>query len=164
VKAVLYDVDWQRLRISFLQARSDIGGWTEPVGMRDNLERLYQYLEHAETTLEMALRKYRINNCLNAVVMGYNGQGASDDLISEVRNFRLKYAQGFRTFDVRRASLSWNWDAQLRALIEFYQCEPTREEFDFLRKDLTHRSKNGSRENRPELYKFLELMATAART
>jgi hypothetical protein len=130
--------------------------------MNDNLDSLEWYLKSAETGIEKTLRRYRTNNCLNAVVMGYNGQGADASLIKNVQEWRQAYVAGFSQYDVKKQAASWQWDSQLKQLIEYYQV--AKEEFIFLRENLTHRSKNGSRENRPELYKFLELMDTAART
>jgi hypothetical protein len=163
MKAVLYDVQWQRLRISLLQARRNDGGWSTREGMYENLRALDKYLFDSEIIpVERTLRKYRINNCLNAVVMGYNGQGATQYLIETVRGYRTDNTKGFSTIDVRKKANSWQWDAQLKQLIPFYQ--ESKEEFEFLHENLTHRFKNGNRETRPELFKFLELMKTASRT
>jgi hypothetical protein len=163
VKEVLYDVQWQRLRISLLQSRRDDGGWSTREGMFENLRRLDRYLFDKEIVpVERTVRKYRINNCLNAVVMGYNGQGADQYLMSTVRGYRQDNAAGFNTTDVRKKAASWQWDAQLKQLIMFRQDDE--EEFKFLHENLKHRFRNGNRQSRPELFKFLELMKTAART
>lgn len=161
MREVLYEVDWQRLRISLLQARRNDGGWSGAAGLADNLDRLDKYM-HEATGLELTFRKYRVNNCLNAVVMGYNGQGASAAFIKTVQSFRLAFAGSFDTYAIKRAANSWQWDVQLKKLIGLYQED--KDEFDFLEANLKHRAKNGNKMTRPELYKFLELMRTASRT
>jgi hypothetical protein len=163
MREVLYDVEWQRLRISLLQARRDDGGWSSLTGMHDNLRHLDMYLnEVPSSTGEYELRKYRINNALNAVVMGYNGQGADDSLIEFVRSFRVNKAAGADYGTVKTRARFWQWDSQLRQLIELYKED--KEEFEFLQENLLGRSKNGTKQTRPALYKFLDLMKTASRT
>jgi hypothetical protein len=167
VREVLYDVQWQRLRISLLQARRDDGGWSSREGMEDNLRQLGDYIhkvDHGTTwndREELELRRYRVNNALNAVVMGYNGQKADQSLIADVRKWRQEWAVVTKKNFVIVHARTWNWDVQLRQLITFFRED--HEEFRFLQENLLRRSGNGTQKTRPELYKFLDLMQTAAR-
>jgi hypothetical protein len=164
MREVMYHVPWQRLRISFLQARRRDGGWSTYEGMSDNLFKLREYLSVSNdiSAEEREIRKYRVNNALNAVVMGYSGQKADAKLTNEVRAFRTAFTEGFDSGMVGAEAIFWNWDAQLRMLIELHKQHY--DEFCFLLLNLTKRSGNGTAKTRPELYKFLELMRTAQRT
>jgi hypothetical protein len=159
----MYDVSWQRLRISFLQKRRNDGGWSTDEGASDNLNKLRDYLSVGNdiTDEEREIRKYRVNNCLNAVVMGYSGQKADGQLVRKVKAFRVAYSEGFDSGMVAAEALHWNWDSQLRQLIDLHKKHY--DEFAFLLLDLRKRSNNGTVKTRAELYKFLELMRTAAR-
>src|SRR5690349_17439889 len=73
VRAVLYDVDWQVLRVSTLKGLQSGGGWNTPTGAKANLGVLTSYIYTLEEA-DADVRRYRVHNMLNAVVMGYHGQ------------------------------------------------------------------------------------------
>lgn len=91
-KMALYDVAWQAMRVSFL------GKWNTPEGAADNLARLIKYIEHAHNGTdgdEVLSRLWRGLNLLNAVRMGYSGQGLTgsdmDQSVVRVRNMISKF-------------------------------------------------------------------------
>jgi hypothetical protein len=158
MRAVLYDVKWQLLRIGTLQARRVDGGWATLEGQRDNLETLRKYLDQPVAVIETNLRLYRVHNLLNAVNMGYNGQGADLELIHNVKDF--KYVENTGDYDryvINEAAAAWDWDKvydELR-LSRF-------EDRAFLLYDLGRRARKGTKVTRPELAKFLELLVKAS--
>lgn len=82
-KQVLYNVAWQKLRVSLL------GGWTSVKGTRENIDKLSNYVDAATSDAERLSRLWRVLNCLNAVRMGNSGQGKAgsvhDLLVLEFR-------------------------------------------------------------------------------
>lgn len=165
LRALMYDVRWQELRISCLAGLNRRGGWTTREGMVDNLRRLGMYLdEQGISETEKAVRVYRINNALNAVVMGYSGQGADALLASTVRAWRDHNVprERYVALSVRmdRMARYWDWAKVERDLGDLRVRDLAG--FKFLEKDLLRRSRNGSQRTRPDLYKFLEVMRSAS--
>jgi hypothetical protein len=158
MRAVLYDADWQLLRINCLAARNTDGGWGTLVGTDENLQMMLKYLYEVLPSDEGHLRRYRVNNCLNAVVMGYNGQGASYELIQKVRWFRNNYVS-LGTWDkatVARYSDGWIWWKQTDKLKVWKE-----EDLHFLLENLKKRAQKGSDRTRPELHKFIGCIRVA---
>lgn len=156
MREVLYDVKWQKLRISMLQKRHAQGGWATLAGVQDNLMHLNAYLYEPEISkTEQLLRQYRVNNCLNAVVMGYGSQSEAADRAFLVREFRDLHTD-VRIFgqQARMHGTGWNW----RKVQDDIKKLLTDEERKFLYQDLSKRSKNGTDRTRPELYTFLAQM------
>lgn len=153
MRAVLYDVKWQLLRISFLAARRTDGGWSTEEGQRKNLFLLQDYLE--QPCFDTDCRLFRVNNCLNAVVMGYNGQKLLE-LIPAVQQFRNKFAPSSKYNDivVTAASATWDWEKVKQDLLTV----PTGGAYSFLRTDLGKRAQRGSERTRPELHIFIKCM------
>lgn len=84
-KQVLYNVAWQKLRVSLL------GGWTTAEGTTANINRLRAYINaKASDDNEELSRLWRSLNLLNAIRMGYSGQqltgSRQDDLVREYRD------------------------------------------------------------------------------
>ena len=86
----LYSSYWQGLRVGMLAEHSTVGGWTTVTGTEQNLEKCWRYIDQRDITAEQYyLRLWRVLNALNAVRMGYSGQGkansAPDKLVLEAR-------------------------------------------------------------------------------
>jgi hypothetical protein len=160
VRSVLYDVEWQRLRISCLADRHKDGGWTTQEGVDDNLKRIEVYLHAARSYGESQVRKYRINNALNAVVMGYNGQGrAGSKQHRTVVNWRVENVSNYMTPFVRLASDAWDWDRVKTDLKRFWDDMNTLDEYYFLLDNLKGRQKHkATATSRLELDLFIRLM------
>lgn len=83
-KQTLYNVRWQKLRVSLL------GGWTSAEGTAANIEQLRAYLSKANGQSDRFSRSWRMLNALNAVRMGNSGQGKSqsahDELVMRYRD------------------------------------------------------------------------------
>jgi len=166
MREVLYQVDWQVKRINTLKDLHVLGGWSTWNGMMDNLDTFTDYLNE---DVEHDVRRYRVHNMLNAVVMGYHGQrvGASvsdsvniDLRIETVRLYKDGQGTGkYNRKNVEMASMLWNWDEQYQKLRELYKADAAR--FTYLLDNLSTRSSRGTRETRPELDRFVRLMQRA---
>jgi hypothetical protein len=177
VRALLYRPSWQVLRVSFLKGNRKDGGWTTGEGTRKNLAEIDAYVHGSgrfqdqllieASTMgwseqhEMAARLYRTINCLNAVRMGYSGQGLKgsiiDDLVLDVRN---KF-QSEQTISYHRqltfATQRWDWRIIKKELEWVYSV--SRMTFDEVENNLFWRMKKAQETaNRPELEVFLRLM------
>lgn len=156
MREILYDADWQMLRINCLAARSPDGGWGTLIGTKGNLEMFYRYwYEHHlhPKGIEQQVRCYRMNNCLNAVHMGYRGQGADNHLIRQVVEWRHAYVPAMLSWRIEALQAEgskWNWNRQVEKLRLW-----NGEDLDFLLRDLRKRAQNGSDRTRPELHKFI---------
>lgn len=103
-KLLLYDTEWQRLRVSCLKEHHAQGGWTTVEGTRDNLKRLDAYVQAAERgSAEEQVRMWRVINLLNATRMGYSGQGLQasgmDVRVFEARNYYQQRYIGKEAWD-----------------------------------------------------------------
>jgi hypothetical protein len=89
-RLLLYCSRWQALRVGCLKAYSNDGGWTTTEGTERALQQLGEYTGDGGTVENTLVRLWRVINCLNAVRMGYSGQGLrgteSDQLVTAVRN------------------------------------------------------------------------------
>jgi len=153
MRAVIYEADWQLIRINCLMSRHPEGGWSTMPGVRSNLDMLWRYLYEAKNDkVELQVRQYRVNNALNAVVMGYNGQGADKELIKRVQLFRAEHAHtgSYDPLVIRFAAGSWSWPAQVAKLRIWNE-----EDLWFLLDNLKRRAAKGSERTRPELHKFI---------
>lgn len=94
-KQTLYWPHWQALRVALL------GSWNTQAGVNNNLNRLRQYYEESPS-LD---RAWRIVNLLNAVRMGYSGQGTFESVMSQlVVTARRDYTAAMKTFAVKSYS------------------------------------------------------------
>jgi hypothetical protein len=66
-KLCLYNVEWQKLRVSLL------GNWAEVQSTWKNLDTLDSYISYG-VGIQYRTRLWRVLNLLNAVRMGYSGQ------------------------------------------------------------------------------------------
>ena len=129
MKVTLYRPSWQKLRVSCIAKYNPYKGFTTLVGCQDNINRLFNYLNDANTlplpeyvkvenermglTLyeELACRAYRVHNMLTATHMGFQGihQGGSD-LDRLVVEAREKVKEYISSRDVMSAARKWDWD------------------------------------------------------
>lgn len=56
MRAILYDVQWQKLRISFLKEFDPNAGWDTYDSAGDNLDKLYDYIYGERPGLERVRR------------------------------------------------------------------------------------------------------------
>lgn len=173
--AVLYDVEWQKLRVSLLAENKEDGGFTTFEGTLDNIEQLGNYCEQVMTDEEgwedeYLKRLYRCLNLLNAVRMGYSGQGLKGSQQDDfVRRIRDSYSWSYKRFNVdsRLGVLAWEWDWDKvdQDLAELVTND--RESFDRIYDNLKKRlvtaekrrgEKKDVADTRRELVRFIELM------
>jgi hypothetical protein len=173
MRQVLYDVAWQKLRVSFLRSYqpSELGGWTTVAGTNDNLNRLDDYIfadpnttSVEEADMQLAARVYRGLNLLNATRMGYVGQGllnsAQDNEVRKYRN-SLQALHGSLMPYLEAVNDTWDWDRVAEDLAYLWKEE--RYWFWAIHNDLVKRKKatlkrRETMQTRPELDKFIELM------
>lgn len=74
-RLMVYDTDWQVIRVGTLSQNRSDGGWGSVAGVKLNIEMLRFYLNCALDAEDKQRRLYRIINMLNATRMGYNGTG-----------------------------------------------------------------------------------------
>ena len=156
-KDILYDVNWQRLRVSLL------GKFVTPEGMKDNLNRLDQYIKEASDPQETFHRLWRAVNLLNAVRMGFSGMdlyGSKQDKFLLIQ--RAVWAQQYKAMQKRGFThKALNWVDVKDNLKELHRVDP--DQFNLIRKNLVQRTKQGikkagSLDYRSELVKFLSIM------
>jgi len=76
-KLVLYDVDWQMLRVSLLSEENNYGGWGNIDGVKKNISKLINYQDSSPNDQELFNRLFRINNLLAGVRLGYAQQSSA---------------------------------------------------------------------------------------
>lgn len=147
-KEVLYDVEWQSLRVSLL------GSFTTINGVESNIVKLKNYLRSPNK-----VKLWRVLNLLNAVRMGYHGQrlvGTPQDLkVIEYRNEVQKLYYSSLKFPT-----NWNWS---KVKIDLSKLRDEQSgTFAKILSNLKLRQKNALKRktmhNRPELKTFLDLM------
>lgn len=153
VRAVLYEVEWQVLRVSMLAENSSKGGWTTTAGVADNLVKLDKYLNKASwgSRAEYDRRLYRIRNALTAVAMGQRGQDAAQELrqlVEQVRDTLPRYIEVTVPPD--------HWTEVYYGLYKLARYEV--DKFNMVRRDLQRRARGIPESRRPELFAFLQMM------
>lgn len=98
-KHCLYSVPWQTLRVDLL------GNWTTTEGAKENLARLTNYIGFGVDRKNPQLRDksnaftrtWQVRNLLNAVRMGYSGQGVFESerskLVEEYRDNLIRIVE-----------------------------------------------------------------------
>jgi hypothetical protein len=168
-RSLLYDVQWQRLRVSFQDSYREDGGWKTLTGTQANIVSLRNYATEQPLGEERSVRLYRVHNLLNSVRLTNSGRGAKDskeDLA--VLAFR-DGLPGFASPHITSASNRWDWKIVEKALLALLEAEPVW--FGRIREDITTRLQlyaryNGKPHNtRSEMDTFLRMMtAVSART
>lgn len=148
-KEVLYDVEWQSLRVSLL------GSFTTINGVESNIVKLKNYLRSTNK-----VKLWRVLNLLNAVRMGYHGQrlvGTLQD--AKIIYFRNNVQQLYRN-NLELFPSNWNWKKVQKDLQELYLDNQVI--FIKILRNLKLRQKNALKrktmQHRPELKTFLDKM------
>lgn len=170
MRSVLYEFDWQKIRVQCLRKHNFKGGWTTKEGVEHNLKSLDQYLMWSEMSgTEESLRTYRVVNLLNATRMGYSGQrwGASqdekdlinslDDLVCEFRD-ETQNSPRYNRQAVVDAGFNWDWNEVVEGVRKGLENDPGW--FDAIYADLTRRvgKKTDIKATRDELHRFIAIM------
>lgn len=141
-------MEWQALRVDLR------GSWTTLAGTETNLERLVSYLKRSKFTVSSL---WRVLNLLNAVRMGYSGQGRAgspeDKLVVRLRNqvSRRYHSAKLRVFEVpTRKEIEKEWSK----LTTFQQAA--------IYLDLRDRLNKGGAEHRQELAWFVKILEELA--
>lgn len=192
MRSVLYRPSWQKLRVSFLAGNHPNQGFLTVAGTDDNLQRLNNYIQDADPKLHMtpqsipeyvtqeiarmhetlegehAARIWRGLNLLNAVRMGFRGQGkANSPEDTTVGEYRDKLSALHNGHEVMKIENSWNWD-----VVRFEYEEMRRQErywFTKIHQDLRRRGKVAHKrrsnaggatveDTRPELIRVVQML------
>lgn len=105
MQAVLCDVEWQKLRLSF------IGHWKKPEDKLHNLHVLREYYTSADTQGEQATRAYRIFNLLDSL-----RRGGLNDVTTDRE--RERYWRLTDDKMVAAHHMTWDWTKVAEALTE----------------------------------------------
>jgi hypothetical protein len=169
--AVLYDVEWQRLRVSLLTKYNDYGGFGTIEGVQTNLMLLGNYVRLAGSQQETFYRNWRVLNLLDATLLGYGTrmQGtAQEGLVRAEVNARQERHKAY--IDAGYRFGEWNWEKVARDLNDLY--ESSASEFANIKENLQQRIKTamrkerlgtGGMQHRSELILFMELMQASGR-
>lgn len=150
MRAVLYDVEWQRLRVSLL------GSWNGSV--QENIDKLRDYVGDGSDSCKV----YRVLNCLNAVRMGYSGQGLRGTQDDEAVRLYRDSLPSYDKSTVQRVATLWDWGKVAEDLEVLKSLDWT--SYIAIRANLEGRrtfayKKVGTMSHRTELQRFLELVA-----
>jgi hypothetical protein len=191
-RLTIYDATWQSIRVSLLKENHHKGGWTTYGGTLANINAIKSYLESkglsfvmleqygdthviqeylAADVPHMCAALYRVVNCLNAVRMGYSGQGlknsAQDMVVQRFRDemsalfFNLQEWNDY-TFEGITNHKAWE-QFQLSSLRRL-----SHEQFSAIYYNLAFRRdkaiKNNQQESRPELFWYVDLMKQVMRS
>lgn len=153
-KDVLYDPQWQKLRVSCLKLYHSKGGWGTLEGAEDNAVRLIRYISDVfKNETESLRRAWRVLNCMNAVLEGYSGQNVSEsERAKVVRGYRDKVSELYADWKEVYTFGTWDWNQVKRDLQ--YRYKEDHIWFDRIYADLTQKRKSTS----TSLQKFLSLM------
>lgn len=156
---LLYDVEWQTLRVSCLQKNSATGGWVTAEGVTQNLERMRAYLLQGENDpAELQRRRWRVLNALNAVRMGYSGQQRFHTSLSgAVQQLRDEVSDAYKASKV---PLTYPGTADTfeayEVLVRRQLAATTLKQLLDIQRNL--QTRNALHQDRPELNWFLGLM------
>lgn len=162
-RACLYDVPWQRIRVSMLTQYNTTGGWVTIDGAVQNIQTLRQYsLAKIREKPALLQRLWRILNMYNAVRMGYSGtnlKGSVQD--QKVKTERDHIKKMYHDLKAYIDFPAWDWKAVIVDLRQLKKGYP--EEFRQIQNNLTVRLKTakkrkGNQTDREELEYFLKLM------
>lgn len=155
-KNIIYDVEWQKLRIKIK------GNLSTEEGLVNSIQLLREYLAQRKPSIEEWLRVKRVLNLLNATRMGFHGQNLQN---TKVDDLLVQYREEVRTKYKRNLSLNihleWDFARIKKDLVKLYSEDI--KVFEAIQKDLQLRAdktmqKRGSVDTRPELIKFLSMM------
>ena len=167
-KEVLYDIEWQVLRVSLLKQYNSYGGWSTEEGILKNIDKLRAYYTAAETEDEAARRCWRCMNLLAATMLGYKKDNTK--FINICKRYHQELAKIYKHSEW--ASIisgakghEWDWDKVADDLKGLYESGDSAfaaiEENLLSRKktaDRKHRLGIGGMQFRDELKYFMDLM------
>lgn len=146
----LYDVAWQKLRVSML------GAWTTVENVKINIYILRRYYEAGMDRYERATR---CSNYLSAILLGYGSK-------PEFKDQAVWCAQAQKMFanmrvGVRPQNAGWNW-VQVKDDLK-NPTKITRTELQAIRDNLSKRiytstRRTGGTQHRPELMTFVKML------
>lgn len=147
-KLVMYNVEWQALRVSLL------GNWPTVQGATENLAKLDAYLGNEPNKSKL----WRVLNLINATRMGYSGQGLKgtpqDDL---VKSFGTEVRSKYNLRCVKHLHDKFEVDTEAKILADWAQL--SEEVQKKIRKNLAGRLKaHSTSEHRDELRWFLDII------
>lgn len=162
-KECLYDVEWQRLRISLLARNSSKGGFATVEGVESNIERLGDYLRVSPEGKEFAMRLWRVQNLLAAVLLGYGGRGGVMEARVQTYHREISSVYAWHKEELKHGS--WDWLKVLNDLRAMYEsgAQDWRDLFDDLKKRVKTANRKqaagkGGMQYRRELAKFMRFM------
>lgn len=162
-RSLIYNVRWQTIRVSMLDS------WNTTVAVVENIDELRSYLTEVYNSgndAEYLTRCYRIINYMNAIRMGFSGQGFTGTNVDDlVLNFRIevqkaqadiiaKIEKGFHVEPIK-------WEDVEKDLRSLYYDDVNM--FKEIKTDLGKRrgaalKRHNTDKHRPELLMFLDLM------
>jgi hypothetical protein len=154
-KDVLYDVDWQKMRVSFLAAYHPQRGWVTEEGTQSNLQTLESYITTiGASNWPVAFRRvWRTLNCVNAVLEGYSGQGKlKTPRALAAKAFQQKVSKLYHHLKETQTFGEWDWNKVKSDLRDLYKNEIIW--FERIKRDVGTKRTSTSTSKQ----KFLELM------
>jgi hypothetical protein len=162
-RAHVYEVGWQKLRVSTLAPNRKDGGWGTHIGVQRNLITMAKYLDGTNDPEEVRRRQYRVLNMYNAVLLGYGDKFEMADFAMVVRQARDRLQKQMSDRSLGRH----DWQKTYEDLSRLWRNE--RNTWWSIRRNLTSRTKTSRRRNggtgfqhRPELEFFLHLMEASS--
>lgn len=161
-RACLYNVEWQIIRVGML------GSWNTVREVVDNIAELARYIQQVNPEIksdraEAASRYYRVINYMNAIRMGYSGQGLTGSTQDNmVREFRDSLQKEQDKYKLQQHSKAVDGIEQVKCdLQSLYWDDP--ECFKNILNNLNKRKtvatkRHNTTKHRPELVSFVELM------
>jgi hypothetical protein len=127
---VLYNVEWQVLRLSCLASIEEFGGWSTDVGVESNLKKLTKYLDNSENPIDREVRCFRVNTSMKAVVQSYKMNmktvPENKDLLATVVEWRDKnvHKDTWTHSGVCSVGYKWTWAAVTQDLKKLHKSDP----------------------------------------
>lgn len=169
IKEILYDIEWQVLRVSLLKQYNDYGGWSTEAGVLKNIDKLRAYYTAADLLEDEAARRcYRCINLLAAVMLGYSKDNTK--FINICKKYQQELSKIYKQSEwgaIVNGSKGhkWDWDKVTSDLKDLYESGDSAfaaiEENLLSRKktaDRKHRLGIGGMQYRDELKYFMDLM------
>jgi len=167
IRASVYDVEWQCLRVHLLAKNNDWGGFGTEWGCITNFQHLRKYALATTNLYERYLRYYRITNLLSATLFGY-GKRKQFETCYKMVTIELEAYQSAMTsttsMQARQQMMqeeTWDWDKTKADLQKLYDSGEI--EWEWIWDNLQERVRISNKKpskmlHRPELVRFIALM------